>query len=116
MIRHNLSSPPRRGLKLEAMTLNEIELIKQYTEWLQTVWSKQIYIPFSNQAPAAFRRYMEEQQLMPAKEGDRDERRFGDYESDLAVRCPNCGSTDVMMPDGGFHERDKCLECGTRFL
>ena len=39
----------------------------------------------------------------------------GRHESDSAIRCPECGSTDIMMPDVGFHERDKCLECGARF-
>lgn len=32
-----------------------------------------------------------------------------------AVKCPKCGSTDVMMPDRGLHTQDKCLECGERF-
>lgn len=32
-----------------------------------------------------------------------------------AVACPKCGSTDIMMLDKGFHEKDKCLECGERF-
>lgn len=37
------------------------------------------------------------------------------YEGLDAVVCPKCGSTDVMMPMSGFHEQDKCLECGERF-
>ena len=31
------------------------------------------------------------------------------------IKCPKCGSTDIMMPDVGFHKPDKCLECGCRF-
>ena len=38
-----------------------------------------------------------------------------DLEEELAIKCPKCESTDIMMPDRGFHEQDKCLECGHRF-
>ena len=38
-----------------------------------------------------------------------------DSEEELAIKCPKCKSTDIMMPDRGFHEQDKCLECGYRF-
>ena len=37
------------------------------------------------------------------------------YEGLDAVVCPKCGSTDIMMPMVGFHEKDKCMECGERF-
>ncbi len=37
------------------------------------------------------------------------------YEGLDAVVCPKCGSTDIMMPMVGFHEQDKCMECGERF-
>ena len=37
------------------------------------------------------------------------------YDGLDAIVCPKCGSTDIMMPDVGFHEKDKCLECGNRF-
>ena len=37
------------------------------------------------------------------------------YDGLDAVVCPKCGSTDIMMPDRGFHVKDKCPECDERF-
>ncbi len=37
------------------------------------------------------------------------------YDGLDAVVCPKCASTDILMPMTGFHEQDKCLECGERF-